>query len=123
MLSIDVIPTCAYADLGEAWVRYQSARIEQRNLQLGRHFRLDLNALLRRLAIAVRATRMIEPLEPRGPASAEHTRPASIEAVGHCVEAPCGSQMRHTQAAPLNRPAVAQRGDLAPLRCGCALPP
>jgi hypothetical protein len=91
MLSIDVIPTCAYADLGEAWVRYQSARIEQRYLQLGRHFPLDLNALLRRLAIAVRATRMIEPLEPRGPASTDHTRPASIEAVGHCVEAACGS--------------------------------
>ena len=81
MLSIDVIQTCAYADLGEAWVRYQSARIEQRYLQLGRHFRLDLNALLRRLAIAVRATRRIEPLEeePRALAALLAAAPGGVQ--------------------------------------------
>ncbi|MDB5859309.1 MAG: hypothetical protein JWQ76_2998 [Ramlibacter sp.] len=55
MLPIDVIAASAHAGLGDAWVRYQSARIQQRHLQVGRHFRVDLNGLLRRLAIAHRA--------------------------------------------------------------------
>jgi hypothetical protein len=36
-MSIDVTRNSAYAHLGEAWLRYQWARIFQRHLQLGAH--------------------------------------------------------------------------------------
>jgi len=45
-MSIEVARNNAYAHLGEAWLRYQSARILQRHLQYGQHCRLDLDALL-----------------------------------------------------------------------------
>ena len=66
MFSIDAISTHAYADLGDAWVRSHSTRIQQKHLQVGRHFRLDLNGLLRGLAIAVRKTRKEEAPAPQG---------------------------------------------------------
>jgi hypothetical protein len=39
-----------YADLGDAWFRNQLARISQVDQQSGRHYRVDADALLRRLA-------------------------------------------------------------------------
>jgi hypothetical protein len=45
-MSIEVARNSAYAHLGEAWLRYQSARILKRHLQYGQHCRLDLETLL-----------------------------------------------------------------------------
>src|SRR5947209_3911895 len=59
MLRTDVISPPSYTDLGDAWVRYQSARVQQTHVQLGRHFRLDLNGLLHGLATAARARRRV----------------------------------------------------------------
>jgi len=42
--------TSAYADLGDACLRYQTARIRQKHLQFGRHCRLEVDALLARAA-------------------------------------------------------------------------
>jgi hypothetical protein len=41
----------SYSDLGEAWLRDQTARILQRHLQFGRHLRLDVDSLLARSAM------------------------------------------------------------------------
>jgi hypothetical protein len=90
MLSIDVIPTHAYADLGDEWVRYQSARIQQRHLQVGRHFRLDLTGILRRLAISTRATRLNEALQPRRLTSADDRRPVVSEAIVRSAQVDAG---------------------------------
>jgi hypothetical protein len=49
-MSIEVARNSAYAHLGEAWLRYQSARILQRHLQYGQHCRLDLETLLAAVA-------------------------------------------------------------------------
>src|ERR1700730_7900680 len=49
-MSIEVARNSAYAHLGEAWLRYQSARIIQRHLQYGQHCRLDLETLLAAVA-------------------------------------------------------------------------
>ena len=43
-------PVDNYADLGDAWVRDQTARVRQKHLQLGGHWRLDMQALLARAA-------------------------------------------------------------------------
>ena len=47
-MSID--PSIERAGLGDVRFRDQSARIEQRHLQFGRHCRLDIGSLLSRLA-------------------------------------------------------------------------
>src|ERR1700730_3876584 len=49
-MSIEVARNSAYAHLGEAWLRYQSARIIQRHLLYAQHCRLDLETLLAAVA-------------------------------------------------------------------------
>ena len=49
-----------YGDLGETWCRHQTARMLSRHLQLGKHCRLDLDALLAGIA------RMLSPEIPDG---------------------------------------------------------
>jgi hypothetical protein len=44
-----------YADLGDVWLRDQTARILHRYVLFGRHFRLDLEALLSQIARRLRA--------------------------------------------------------------------
>jgi hypothetical protein len=44
----------AYADLGDAWLRNQTARLHQAHLQFGQRWQLDVNALLARAAHAPR---------------------------------------------------------------------
>jgi len=41
-MSINTTGSYAYADLGDAWLRYQTARSRQEHPQAGRHFRLDM---------------------------------------------------------------------------------
>jgi len=49
-----------YSDLGDLWLHYQIARLRQRHLQCGRHFRLDMIVLLDRLARIAREMRSLE---------------------------------------------------------------
>jgi hypothetical protein len=44
----------AYADLGDAWLRDQMARLRQAHLQLGQRWHLDVDALLARAARTAR---------------------------------------------------------------------
>lgn len=53
-----------YADLGNAWFRYHVALIHQRHEQCGRHFLVDVGALLARAAKAARATPIVPTTSP-----------------------------------------------------------
>jgi hypothetical protein len=77
-MSIDVARNSAYAHLGEAWLRYQSARIIQRHLQYGQHCRLDLDTLLAAAAGTI-ASRNLS-----NRASNKRFRPATIDAIDFC---------------------------------------
>jgi hypothetical protein len=57
-MSIEAARNSAYAHLGEAWLRYQSARILQRHLQYGQHCRLDLETLLAAAAGTIAASQL-----------------------------------------------------------------
>jgi hypothetical protein len=45
-MSLDLARNDSYAHPDDAWVRHQSARVYQRHLQFGQHWRLDLEVLL-----------------------------------------------------------------------------
>jgi hypothetical protein len=75
----------AYADLGDVWLCDQTARVRQKELQFGRHFRLDLSAVLDRTAQIARAARSIETAILRERASNDPIRRATIEAIEHCA--------------------------------------
>ena len=47
-----------YKDLGATWYSHQAARIVQRHIQFGRHWRLDLDALLAGIARRIRGTNL-----------------------------------------------------------------
>jgi len=53
-------PVDNYADLGDAWVRDQTARFRQKHLQLGSHWRLDMQTLLARAARLARGATQCE---------------------------------------------------------------
>ncbi len=84
-MSMNLTRTNAYADLDDAWVRHQTARLHQRHLQYGRHCRLDVDAVLERAARLVRAARSIQALSKRENVSTDHLRRATIEAIDHCA--------------------------------------
>lgn len=73
-----------YADLGEAWLRQQLARIQQRHLQCGRHFRLDLDAVLANAARFARGAAG-SGIRTHRQNSSDHLRRATVEAVEHCA--------------------------------------
>ena len=77
-MSIEVARNSAYAHLGEAWLRYQSARIIQRHLQYGQHCRLDLETLLT-AAAGSSASRNLN-----NRVSNERFRQATIDAIDFC---------------------------------------
>jgi hypothetical protein len=83
-MSIKVTQPNAYADLGDVWLRDQSARLMQKHLQFGRHYRMDADALLARLACTARAART--PVMPvaNESSSTDHIRRATIEAIEYC---------------------------------------
>ena len=56
-MPIKVTRPGAYADLGDVWLRDQTARLLQKHLQFGQHFRLDVDLLLAGRARAARAAR------------------------------------------------------------------
>lgn len=47
----------AFSDLGDVWLRNQIARLTQKHVQFGRHFRIDADALLAQSARSTRATK------------------------------------------------------------------
>jgi hypothetical protein len=49
-MPINVSKAGAHSDLGDGWLEYRIARLRQRHLQYGRHFRPDIGALLNRAA-------------------------------------------------------------------------
>ncbi|WP_198088139.1 hypothetical protein [Variovorax sp. E3] len=75
----------ACEDLGEIWLRDQSARLMQRHLQFGGHYRFDANALLSRLACAARAARANAMPAAKKTSVEDRIRRATIEAVEHCA--------------------------------------
>jgi hypothetical protein len=77
-MSIEVARNNAYAHLGEAWLRHQSARILQRHLQYGQHCRLDLDALLA-AAAGTMASRLLNKRVAN-----ECLRQATIDAIDFC---------------------------------------
>jgi hypothetical protein len=69
----------SHADLGNAWLRDHTARIQQRHLQFGRHLRLDVDSLLSRAASFGR----IE--IPRQQSRENFMRRATIDAIEDCL--------------------------------------
>lgn len=63
----------AYADLGDAWLRGQLARLTQKNLQFGGRYRIDADALLARSARTARI--------PAG----DRVRQAALEIIEPCA--------------------------------------
>jgi len=84
-MSINPNGTNAYADLGDAWLSYQTARLHQKHVQSGWHFRLDVDALLDRAARMARAPQPNEAPTARENASTDHIRRAMFEAIDHCA--------------------------------------
>jgi hypothetical protein len=74
-----------FADLGDVWLRYQTAVIHQKQAQFGGHYRLDVDALLDRLARTARLARASEALRERQKRSTDHLRRATIDAIEHCA--------------------------------------
>ena len=99
-MSIVAARLSAYADLGDAWLCDQTARLRQRHLQFGWHFRLDLDALLERAARTARAARSVKVSAARESASNDHLWHATIEAIGYCarLEARLDARTEHTIA-------------------------
>ncbi|WP_211946772.1 hypothetical protein [Cupriavidus yeoncheonensis] len=83
-MPINEVRPDAYADLGDIWLRDQSARLMQKHLQFGRHYRSDVEALLARNARAARTDRGTAiPARSHGlPTS--RIRRATIEAIEYC---------------------------------------
>jgi len=77
-MSIEAARNSAYAHLGEAWLRYQSARILQRHLQYGQHCRLDLETLLAAAAGTIASRNL------NNRASNERFRQGTIDAIDFC---------------------------------------
>ena len=53
--TVDSTRPIVHADLGDAWLRGQMARLHQAHLQFGRRWRLDVDALVARAAGMARA--------------------------------------------------------------------
>ncbi|SAK81613.1 hypothetical protein [Caballeronia ptereochthonis] len=83
-MPINGIQSDAYADLGEAWIQDQSARLMQKHLQFGQHYRIDVDALLARSAQVARAARIAAAAAENLELATDRIRRATLEAVEHC---------------------------------------
>jgi hypothetical protein len=82
-MSIKVTRPEAYADLGDVWLRDQTARLLQKHLQFGQRFRLDVDLLLAGRARAARVARaaamsVADLNVPEGHARSTLTRPSKL---------------------------------------------
>jgi hypothetical protein len=95
-MSIDL--TVTFARRGDARLRDQRARIEQRHLQFGRHCLLDIGSLLLRAAHRVRVAPLAEvrvhredvPMDPaqtRDARAVDDWMPAEAHDAAHALEA------------------------------------
>jgi len=109
VMSINGIPSDAYADLGDAWLQDQSARLMQRHLQFGRHYRMDVDALLARSAQAARAARAAAAAAENHDLAHDRIRRATIEAIEHCSRL----EDRFAQMARLSSPAEPGRQSIS----------
>jgi hypothetical protein len=82
---LNATPINTHADLGDAWLRHQTARLHQKHLQFGRHCRLDVDALLVRAAGGSRTARPAETQNVREQMSTPYIRRATLEAIEHCA--------------------------------------
>ena len=89
-----------FADLGEVWLRYQTAVIRQKVLQFGgQHYPVDVGALLNQLA---RATRQVLAHQAPRQCQARPTdslRRATIEAIELCARLDQRAAIRGRQPA------------------------
>jgi len=85
VMSFYTTQTNAYADLGEIWFRDQTARLRQKHLQSGQHFRLEIDALLAQPARRAQAARTIERPIAHDGGSTDRIRRAAIEAIEQCA--------------------------------------
>jgi hypothetical protein len=76
-MSIKVSRPGAYADLGDVWLRDQAARILEKHLQFGQHFRLDVDLLLAGRARAARGARAAVMSVAKVNVRADHARSAT----------------------------------------------
>ncbi|WP_063925992.1 hypothetical protein [Cupriavidus sp. IDO] len=84
-MPINELQSDAYADLGDIWLRDQSARLRQKHLQFGRHYRMDVEALLARNAQATRMGSAATMAAPSHGLPTDRIRRATIEAIEHCA--------------------------------------
>ena len=82
-MSIKVTRPEAYADLGDVWFRDQTARLLQKRMQFGQHFRMDVDLLLAGRARAARAARAIAMPVANVNMPADHARPVTNEISSH----------------------------------------
>ncbi|QQX87718.1 hypothetical protein JJQ59_20030 [Cupriavidus necator] len=83
-MPINEVQSDAYADLGDIWLRDHSARLKQKHLQFGRHYRMDVEALLARNAQATRMGRAAATVAPSQRLPTDRIRRATIEAIEYC---------------------------------------
>lgn len=83
-MSIRLTQPSAYADLGDVWLRDQLARLTQKHVQFGGHYRIDADALLARLARTARAARAAAAPAAANASTGDRIRRATIEAIEHC---------------------------------------
>jgi len=83
-MSIRLTQPGAYADLGDVWLRDQSARLSQKYLQYGGHCRIDVDALLARLARTARAAKAAAAPSATKISTEDRIRRATIEAIEYC---------------------------------------
>jgi len=109
-----------FADLGEVWLRYQTAIIHQKQAQFGgRHYHLDVDALLNQLARAAREARAREALRERQVRSTDHLRRATIEAIEHCARLDHRTSARVWQAdLAISNPPAMQRNPATEVMVG-----
>lgn len=99
-MSIRLTQPGAYADLGDVWLRDQLARLTQKHQQFGRHYRIDTDALLARLACVARAAKPAVAPAAEKVSTGDCIRRATIEAIERCSH--LDSHLSHAAA-----PAVA----------------
>jgi|GEM_PF-2868789 len=83
-MSIRLIQPGAYADLGDVWLRDQLARLTQKHAQFGGHYRIEVDALLARLAKTAREAKAAAAPATSKISAGDRIREATLEAIAHC---------------------------------------
>ena len=108
-MSIKVTLRRAYADLGDVWFEDQTARLLQRHLQFGQHFRLDVDLLLAARGRAARAARAASMPVADGSALTDHTRSAARQVSAHHTRSANRSSLDAARPSRVRRSPVPRR--------------